>query len=159
MPENRAEQYRLLSEDDAERWSRFGRWEDRVYFPQLLGLAVEEVRYDYCRMRLPFRTDLQQPAGVVHGGAIASLIDAVVVPAIGSGLPADARYATVDLQVQFLGAVSEEDMVAEGWVVQRGRSIVFCEADVTAGDGGRRVARGLMTYKVSGASAEYRGRS
>ena len=159
MAETRSEQYRPLSDDDADRWSRFGRWEEQVYYPQLLGLEVEEIRYDYCRMRLPFRPELHQPAGVVHGGAIASLIDSVVVPAIGSALPAESRFATIDLQVQYLGAVGAEDMVAEGWVVQRGRSIVFCEADVLAGEHGRRVARGLMTYKVSGGSADYRGPS
>ena len=74
----------------------------RVFFPTLLGLVVEEVRVDYCRMRLPFRPELEQPAGLVHGGAIASLLDSVVVPAVGSAYGADARYSTVDMHVQFI---------------------------------------------------------
>src|SRR3954468_17116725 len=67
----------------AEHWSRFGKWEQR-YFPNVVGLLLDEVRVDYARMRLPFRAELNQPAGVVHGGAIATLIDTVVVPAVGS---------------------------------------------------------------------------
>ena len=82
-PPTRAEQFDPLPADRAARWSRFGRWEER-YFPNVVGLELEEVRLDYARMRLPFRPELNQPAGVVHGGAIATLIDTVVVPAIGS---------------------------------------------------------------------------
>jgi uncharacterized protein (TIGR00369 family) len=148
-PSSRAEGFEPLPPDQADRWSSFGRWEGRTYFPTVVGLVVEEVRSDYCRMRLPFRPELQQPAGIVHGGAIATLIDSVVVPAIGSAYGPDARYATIDMQIQYLGAVVEEDAIGEGWVVQRGRSVVFCEADVVGATSGRRLARGLLTYKVS----------
>jgi uncharacterized protein (TIGR00369 family) len=147
-PPSRAPGYAPLSGDALERWGRFGSW-DREYFPTLLGFVVEEVRHDYCRMRLPFRDAIEQPAGVVHGGAIAALIDSVVVPAIGSAYHGDEGFATIDLQVQYLNALVQEDAVAEGWVVQRGRSIVFCEAEVAGDRSGRIVARGLLTYKVS----------
>ena len=46
---------------------------------------VEEIRQDYARMRLAYRPEFRQPAGVIHGGVIASMIDTVVVPAVGSG--------------------------------------------------------------------------
>ena len=82
-------------------------------------------------MRLPWRLEITQPAGVAHGGAIAALIDSVVVPAIGGGLRrASATSSTIDLQIQYMAAMIGEDAVAEGWITQRGRSIVFCEADV-----------------------------
>ena len=29
---------------------------------------VEEIRQDYARLRLPYRPEYEQPAGVVHGG-------------------------------------------------------------------------------------------
>ena len=66
------------------RWSNFAKW-DTVWFPQFLGLELEEVRADYARMRLAYRRELDQPAGVVHGGVIATMIDTVVVPAVGTG--------------------------------------------------------------------------
>jgi uncharacterized protein (TIGR00369 family) len=146
----RREQFAPLPADVAERWSNFGRW-DRQYYPNLLGMVVEEIRTDYCRMRLPYAPVLEQPAGVVHGGAIASLIDAVVVPAIGMAYGPDTNYVTIDLQMQYLGALRQEDAIAEGWVVQRGRSMVFCEAAVRGGTTGRAVARGLLTYMVRAA--------
>ena len=144
----RADQFAELSAEAVSRWSKFGRW-DRIYFPALVGLEVEEVRADYCRMRMPFRPELEQPAGVVHGGAIATLLDSVVVPAVGQAYPVTARYSTVDMHVQFLSALVGDDAIAEGWVVRRGRTTVFCEAEVVAASTGRVVARSMLTYNVS----------
>jgi uncharacterized protein (TIGR00369 family) len=101
------------------------------------------------RMRLPWRTELTQPAGVVHGGAIAALVDSVVVPAIGSGYEERHAFVTIDMQLQYRGAVVREDMVGEGWVTVRGRSIVFCEAEVVTGSG-KPVAKAMLTYRVLG---------
>lgn len=60
------QQFAELATSARERWSNFGSWE-RIYFPSLVGVQVEELRVDYCRMRLPFRPELEQPMGVVHG--------------------------------------------------------------------------------------------
>lgn len=128
------------------RWAGFppGRPE---YFPGHTGIQLEEMRTDYARMRLPFRSVLNQPAGVVHGGAIATLIDTVVVPAIGSGYDEPHRYLTIDMQIQYISAVIGEDAVAEGWIVKRGRSTVFCRAEVLTAKAGL-VATGTLVYSV-----------
>jgi uncharacterized protein (TIGR00369 family) len=144
----RADQYEPLGDDAARRWAKFGQG-DTVFFPNLLGLAVEEVRIDYCRMRLPFKPELLHAGGIVHGGAIASLMDAVLVPAVGSSLDRTANYSTVDLHVQYIGAVKDEDIVAEGWVTRRGRSVVFCESEAFGASTGRRIAKSVLTYNVS----------
>lgn len=144
----RAEQYEPLSDEAAARWAKFGR-SDTVFYPMLIGLEVEETRVDYCRMRMPFKAELLHAGGVVHGGAIASLMDAVLVPAVGSVLGPKDRFSTVDLHVQFIGAVKDEDVVAEGWVTKRGRSVVFCESEAVGATSGRLVARSVLTYNVS----------
>ncbi|MCU1396251.1 MAG: thioesterase [Ilumatobacteraceae bacterium] len=146
---SRAEQFAALDPDVERRWRKFGAW-DRVYYPTLLGMVVDEVRVDYCRMTLPYRPELEQPAGLVHGGAIASLLDAVVVPAVGSAYGREARYSTVDMHVQFLSAVRQADITAEGWIVRRGRSVVFCESEAVDASSGRIVAKSVLTYSVSG---------
>lgn len=127
-------------------WSNFGRWET-VYFPRVVGLELEEVRVDYARMRLPFRTELNQPAGIVHGGAIATLIDTVVVPAVGSAYPERRIMVTVNMQIQYLDGIRGEDAVAEGWVEKRGRSLVFSRVEVR-GASGVLTATGTLVYKV-----------
>ena len=130
----------------AARWARFGHW-DRRYFPDVVGLELEEVRTDYARMRLPYRPELDQPAGVVHGGALATLIDTVVVPAVGQAYAADWAYFTIQMDVRYRTAVIGQDAVAEGWVEQRGRTVVFCRAEVRAADG-TVAADGTLVYTV-----------
>ena len=152
----RAGRHPELDEATAARWSRFASG-DRVIFPTHLGFVVEEVREDYCRMRLPNRTELLQGAGIMHGGAIASLLDGVLVPAVGATLPKGARYSTVDLHVQFIRAIpgpgpdgsGGEDALAEGWVVRRGRTTAFCESEVYAAASGRLVAKAVATYSIA----------
>ena len=85
---------------------------------------------------------------MAHGGAIAALIDTVVVPAVGAAYPPGTAMSTISLEVQYLGPVVDTDAVAEGWVVRRGRSIVFCRAEVRIGDG-VHVATASAIYKVS----------
>jgi uncharacterized protein (TIGR00369 family) len=137
-----------LADEIAERWAKFGRG-DAELFVNLLGFVLEEVRTDYCRMRMPHRDALNQAAGIVHGGAIASLLDSVVVPVVGSAYPREARFSTVDMHVQYLAALVEEDAVAEGWIVKRGRTTVFCESEVVGATSGKLVARSMLTYNVS----------
>ena len=116
-------------------------------FPRLVGLVLEEVRADYSRMRLPFRPELNQPGGVVHGGAIATLIDTVVVPAIASAHPAVPEMLTVSMTIDYLGALRAEDAVAEGWVEKRGKRTVFARAEVRSARG-ELVTRASLVYSV-----------
>ncbi len=100
-------------------------------------------------MRLAYRPEFRQPAGVMHGGVIASMIDTVVVPAIGSGYDEPRQLFTIDIGLRFLAPIIEEDAIAEGWVVQRGRSIVFCDAEVRGAQSGTLAASATLVYKVS----------
>lgn len=144
----RAQQFEPHPPEVSQRWEKFGQWDGPVLFPSLVGLRVEEVRQDYCRMRLPYRSELNQPHGVVHGGAIATLIDSVVVPAIGSAYEPDVQYVTVNMNINYTGAVVETDAVAEGWVTRRGRTMAFCRAEVLAGE--RLVAEASLVYAIRG---------
>jgi uncharacterized protein (TIGR00369 family) len=145
---SRAERFEPLPPETAERWAKFGRDGAELYV-SLLGLQVEELRAEYCRMRMPWKPSLDQAAGVVHGGAIAGLLDSVVVPVVGAPLPRDARFSTIDFHVQYLSALVKDDAIAEGWTVKRGRSVVFCEAEVVAASTGKVIATASLTYSVS----------
>jgi uncharacterized protein (TIGR00369 family) len=143
-----AERFATLSPEKAERWQTFLNWPDVVYFPTFVGLRVEEIRDGYCRVRLPYRPELNQPAGNVHGGAIATLIDTVVVPAVSA--PYDERpvLATIGMDIHYLAPVVEQDAIAEGWVTKRGRSTVFCAVEVRT-EAGDLAATASLIYKVS----------
>jgi uncharacterized protein (TIGR00369 family) len=141
-----ADRFPPLAPERAARWAAFNAGPD-VYFPRHIGIVLEEVRTDYARFRLPFRPELRQPAGVVHGGAIATLIDTAVVPAIAGAYDELRPLLTIDMFVQYLDAVGEEDAIAEAWVEKRGRSTVFCRVEVRT-DAGALAATGALVYKV-----------
>ena len=151
----RSDRHEMLDDATTQRWMRFGRTGTTTY-PMLLGLVVEDIRRDYCRMRLPFRPELLQAGGFVHGGAMASLLDHVMVPAVGAPLDEGADYSTVDMHVQFIrgiaGGERAEDAIAEGWVVRRGRRTVFCEAEAFGARTGDLLAKSVLTYAVSGSA-------
>ncbi len=142
----RADQFEPLDPEAAERWAGYPHW-DGVWFPTIVGIELEEVRDGYCRLRLPFRAELNQPAGIVHGGATAALIDTVVVPAVGVAYPEGWTYVTVQMNINYTGAVIEEDAIAEGWVTKRGRSLVFLEAEVLTASG-KQCATSTLIYQV-----------
>lgn len=141
-----AKRFAPIDPKSGARWARFGTWERR-FFPNVVGLELEEVRTDYARMRLPYRDELDQPAGAVHGGALATLIDTVVVPAVGQAYDVGWVYLTIQMDVRFLGAVKGEDAIAEGWVDRRGRTLVFCRAEVRTASG-KLAADGTLTYTI-----------
>lgn len=117
-------------------------------FPKFLGMELEEVRKDYARMRVTYRDEMNQPAGIVHGGVTMSLIDTVVVSAILSNVPGiPDRLVTIDAHTHFLAPVIQMDMVAEAVVRKRGRKIVFLFVEVRTPDG-TLVADGTVAYKV-----------
>jgi uncharacterized protein (TIGR00369 family) len=142
-----ADRFAPLPPNRAEPWANFLAWE-RTYFPTLVGIELVELRTDYARVRLPFRQDLEQPAGAVHGGVLATLLDTVVVPAIGGGYDQRRAFATVSMNVEYRAAVVGEDLVAEGWVEHRGRSLVFCRAEART-VAGTVAAVGSLVFKVA----------
>lgn len=143
----RAEQFDLLPVSVLKRWSSFLSWEEQTYFPVLVGIELEELRRDYARVRLPWRKELNQPQGLMHGGAIATLIDTAVVPAIGTAYEEPRLFSTIQMSVRYTGPVRQEDLVAEGWVTRRGKRVVFCDVEVRTASA-VVVATGQLIYIV-----------
>jgi uncharacterized protein (TIGR00369 family) len=119
-----------------------------------LGLVCEGVEADRVRVRMPFRSDLTTIGEMVHGGAIASLVDVAATAAFWAQPEAslDARGSTVGLTLSYLAPGLGCGLVADARVVKRGGSIHTGEVVVADGRGGE-VARALVTYKLSRARA------
>jgi uncharacterized protein (TIGR00369 family) len=116
-----------------------------VPFAQLLGLKLDDVGRGTATMALEVRKDLTQNLGVVHGGAIASLIDTATAFAILSLLSPEERVTTVDLTISYLRPVTEGRMRAVAKVVRGGRRLFVVSADVLD-EAGNLVSTALSTY-------------
>lgn len=122
----------------------------RSPYGALLGLRSEALEPDRVRLRLPFRPDVTTIGEMVHGGAIASLVDVAATAAAWASPRASlgARGSTVGFSLSFLAPGLGKDLVADARVVQRGSTLCICEVAVSD-DAGRDVARALVTYRLS----------
>ena len=115
-----------------------------------LGMKADAIEPGRVRLSMPFAESLVTVGDVVHGGAISALADTAATLAAWSGLESieNARGTTVSLSISFIAAARAADLFAEARVIRRGRSICFCEVDVSDG-AGTTVAKGLVTYKFN----------
>lgn len=114
-----------------------------------LGMRLADVRPGSATLTLPFVPSLATIGSIVHGGAIASLIDTAAMVAAWSDapMPETPRGTTVGLTVSYLAAADGEDLEATAHVLRRGRNLVYLDVDVRAASGAA-VAKGLVTYKI-----------
>jgi uncharacterized protein (TIGR00369 family) len=114
-----------------------------------LGIEVRALDQDRAELLLPYRPELATMGDVVHGGAIATLIDtAGMAAAWADDTEAEALAgATLSMTVDYVAAARGGDLLATAQVVRRGRSISFCEITVTEPPEERVVAKGLITYR------------
>ena len=116
---------------------------------QHLGIELTSLEPDRAELLLPYDARLATVGDVVHGGAIASLIDTAGMAATWAdpGVePESLAGATISMNVDYVAAARGQDLVAVATVVRRGRSICFTEISVTE-PGGRLVAKGSVVQR------------
>ena len=118
---------------------------DDLPFAKLIGIELDQISEGVATLGLQVRNDLMQNNGVVHGGAIASLIDTAAAFAIVSLLSSGERVTTVDLTVSYLRPLTTGRARATARVVRAGRRLITVSGEVLD-DGGTLVATALTTY-------------
>lgn len=120
---------------------------------RLLGVTLERAEPDLAVLQLAFRPELTTLGDLIHGGAIAALIDIAATAAAwtGADLARGPRGTTVSLTVNYLAGARGAALQAEARAIQRGRSLVVCDVVVSAD--ARPAARALVTYKLEHADA------
>jgi acyl-CoA thioesterase len=116
-----------------------------VPFARLLGIELDEVGKGTATLGLNVRRELTQNHGVVHGGAIASLIDTATAFAIISLLSPAEKVTTIDLTVSFMRPLTIGRITARAKVVRSGRRLFVASADLFDQDG-KLAATALSTY-------------
>jgi uncharacterized protein (TIGR00369 family) len=118
-------------------------------FARRTGLEVVALSADRAELRLPFDEGNVTIADVVHGGAIATLLDvAVTAAAFCAPEPLDATSgATISLTLNYVRA-GRGDLVAVGRAVRRAGGLCFCQGEASDAEG-RTVATALATYRYA----------
>jgi acyl-CoA thioesterase len=102
-----------------------------VPYAKLLGLELGEVSRGVVSIHLEVREDLKQYQGVVHGGAVASLIDTAAAFALLTQLDIDERVTTTDLTIHYLRPANSGRLTARARIIRSGRRLCVLSVEVT----------------------------
>lgn len=115
-------------------------------FYRHLGIEVVQAEGGNAKLRLAVRPELANSRGEVHGGAIATLLDAALSTAARSALSPGSATATVSLTVAYLQP-GRGDLLAIGRVSRAGHVIVAATAQARDQDG-NLVAEAIGTLRA-----------
>ena len=103
-------------------------------------------RAGYARTSLPWRRDLTNSRGDVHGGTLMSVLDFTLSAARGS---ADAAVGMATIDMNTFSSVARHGRPGDrgALLAPRAVSIAFCEGDVRDKNG-ELVARATATFKI-----------
>ncbi len=87
---------------------------------KFLGLEVKELREGHVELRLPYNASFGNVSELVHGGALASILD-MSMGMLGRSLGYD-KVMTLHMNIQFLKAVEKGDIYSEASMINEGRS-------------------------------------
>ncbi len=117
----------------------------RSHYLTLLDLKLESIGDGRAVMRMPFRDEITNGTGAVHGGAITSLCDTCFYMALASIYGEEQETTTASLHIAFLApALPPHDLVAEAHVLKAGRRIVYGEVSVHSGE--KMVAHATLNF-------------
>ena len=111
-----------------------------------IGALLARVQAGACEIELPFREDLTQQKGFVHGGIVGMIADSAAGYAAYSLMPAGSSLVTVEYKMNIL-TPGRGALVAKGQVVKPGRTLTVARAEVYSRDG-RHVASMQQTLMM-----------
>jgi uncharacterized protein (TIGR00369 family) len=116
------------------------------YF-SLLSMEIKDLQWGTSLLEVQLGEKHLHPFGFVHGGAIASVMDAAaywaVFPQVENGL----GLTTVEIKVNFLAPTQKGKLVAKGRCIRMGKTLALGDTEIRNNEGGL-VAHGTATMMV-----------
>ena len=117
----------------------------RIPFASLLRIQLDAAEPGQASMSVVIREELKRDSGVVHGGAIATLIDTCTAFAIIPLLEEDEHSVTVDLTISYLRPLTTGTARASARVLRQGSRMIVLSAEVLDHEE-KLAATALSTY-------------
>jgi uncharacterized protein (TIGR00369 family) len=116
------------------------------YF-SLLSMEIKDLEWGTCVLEVELEEKHLQPFGYVHGGAIASVIDAAAFWAVFPQVKDGMGLTTVEMKVNYLAPVQKGKLVAKGRCIKMGKTLALGEAYINSAEG-NVLAHGTATMMV-----------
>ena len=117
----------------------------------MLHASIEEVSLDTCVMKMPYRREISNGYGAVHGGALATLADTAMAFALSTNFDGEMPFATADLTIHYFKRATTE-VTARARVVKKGKRINVGIIDLYD-TGGELLATVLTSFLVKALGA------
>jgi len=117
---------------------------------ETFGATLARVEAGEVEIEMPYRADLTQQHGFIHGGIVTAIVDNACGYAAFSLSAPKTAVLTVEYKVNFVAPAKGEKLLARGEVVRSGASVTVCKGNVFAYDGGEEklVASMLTTMML-----------
>ena len=103
---------------------------------QTLGAVINRVAPGEVEIEMPYRADLAQQHGFIHGGIVTAIVDSACGYAAFSLSAPETAVLTVEYKVNFVAPAKGNLLLARGEVVRSGSTVTVCKGDVLAYDDG-----------------------
>lgn len=113
-------------------------------YSELVGLDPVSLGDGVAEVRLPMAAHLRNRGGVMHGGALFSLMDVTMGLACSSSHGFDRQSVTLECKINYIRAVADGEVRCVARVLHAGRRSLVVEAEVRQGD--KLVAKGQGTF-------------
>ncbi len=116
------------------------------YF-SLLSMKIKDLEWGSSVLEVELGEKHLQPFGYVHGGVIASVMDATAFWAVFPQVEDGMGLTTVEIKVNYLAPVQRGKLVAKGRCIKLGRTLALGDATIYDGKG-NLIAHGTATMMV-----------
>jgi uncharacterized protein (TIGR00369 family) len=113
----------------------------------LLSMEIRDLQWGTCLMEMELEEKHLQPFGNVHGGAVASMVDAAAFWAVFPQVKRGMGLTTVEIKLNYLAPAQKGRLAARGRCIKLGRTLALGETQVRNGEG-TLVAHGTVTMMV-----------
>lgn len=99
---------------------------------KILGLELLELDVESSRVKIAFHAteDICNKWGGIHGGMVAAMLDDLNSIAVGLTLEWGQISPTLEMKASYIAAARPGTLTGEGWIVRRGKSVAFTEAEL-----------------------------
>jgi uncharacterized protein (TIGR00369 family) len=105
---------------------------------QTIGAKLVSLSPGRCEVELPFRADLCQQNGYLHGGLVTTIAANATGYAAFSLMPANSSVLGTEYKINLLNPAAGERFVAVGQVLKPGKVLSVVECDVEAIKAGQK---------------------
>jgi len=116
------------------------------YF-SLLSMEIKDLEWGNSVLEVALEEKHLQPFGYVHGGAIASVMDAATFWAVFPQVKDGMGLTTVEIKVNFLAPVQKGKLVAKGRCIKIGKTLALGDAMIHDAKG-NLLAHGTATMMI-----------